>query len=1098
MVAAAVVAVAVSALPGTASAADDVAGGSVWGEGGDAAVPPVVVGTTQAPPNERAAPLDPEVREWREARRPGSETEAVAPAEAGEILNWLSDGQGDVPWHQISDIRITDALVARINLSNGNLMLTATDADIAGVGQNLLLDRTYNSLYGPFGNVSDRWWVGGERWLDTFWNGMVVWYDSTGATVQFEMDGEGGFVTPEGYSWDLVEHADYSFTLTDRSSGSKERYDADGNLLEVTDRNGGTITVERTGSSGRDGLVMTEERSGRWVELSREGSDVWEVSDSSGRTGGYTLSGGDLVATTDTAGAVTEFGYDDDGRVTEVRTPEGRVTVFTYDADSRVTSMTRATEFDGDGHTGPTFTYTYSADSPWSAGTTTVTDPLGHATEYEVNAEGEVEEVTDPLGKTRSRTYEAHMVTTATDAMGTGSDDPGNVTAYGWDARNNLTSSELPTGATAALTGYQTIAGADLPGTLTLPDGEESEFSYDTAGNTLSVAVSGEAGGTRSYTYNPADPDCGGFQGQRCTAQDANGETTAFTYDDTGNLVQAAPPGPVEATTYTYDDLGRPVTVTDGRGTETTYTYDDRDRITEVTADDTTVSYTFDGDGNITSRTDSTGTVSYAFDPLSRETVRTLQNGSQTVLAYTADGNVESYTDPAGTVEYAWDDAGRLTTLTDPDGNDTTYTYDNNDQRTETVYPHGLTQTATLDASGRPTRITAEADDTTLVDLAYTYALDAVDGAKIRTRTDELTGYVTSYDYDSAGRFSYAAERDGGEIVESWQYCYDPAGNLTSQGVSPGCPRGTTYTVNAASQITAKNGDSDGWSYDAAGNETAAAPTEATTRTDGQWSAFSQLTGVTVAGQEYAGEYASSDNSERVRLGDTHFHHGPLGLSATTTDEADTGFVREPGGTLNSFTRDGRSHYYITDAIGSVVAVIDEDGDRLNAYSYSPRGVTRTAHTTEEIDQPYRFAGEYQDATGLYHLSARYYDPRIGRFTQPDPSGQEKNPYLYAEGDPVNRIDPTGLWAAGAIGAVGDFLTLSDANSVVEDTLNGDLDAAVDGLASMAAGVAGQSACAFGAGLIAAPTAGVGGAVAAGVCVGAGLGAGILTSAALS
>ncbi len=228
------------------------------------------------------------------------------------------------------------------------------------------------------------------------------------------------------------------------------------------------------------------------------------------------------------------------------------------------------------------------------------------------------------------------------------------------------------------------------------------------------------------------------------------------------------------------------------------------------------------------------------------------------------------------------------------------------------------------------------------------------------------------------------------------------------------------------------------------------------------------------------------------------FQHGPLGLSATTTDEVDTGFVREPGGTLDSFTREGEAHCFVTDAIGSVVAVIDEDGDRLNAYSYSPRSVPRTAHTTEELDQPHRFAGEYQDATGLYHLSARYYDPRIGRFTQPDPSGQEKNPYLYAEGDPVNRIDPTGLWVAGAVGAVGGLLTLSDANSVVEDTLNGDLDAAVDGLVGMVGGVAGQSACAFGAGLIAAPTAGVGGAVAAGVCVGVGFAAGYLTSEIMS
>ncbi|WP_420709155.1 RHS repeat-associated core domain-containing protein [Streptomyces sp. NRRL S-37] len=51
-------------------------------------------------------------------------------------------------------------------------------------------------------------------------------------------------------------------------------------------------------------------------------------------------------------------------------------------------------------------------------------------------------------------------------------------------------------------------------------------------------------------------------------------------------------------------------------------------------------------------------------------------------------------------------------------------------------------------------------------------------------------------------------------------------------------------------------------------------------------------------------------------------------------------------------------------------------------------------------------------------MGHRYYDPALGRFTQPDPSGQEENPYLYAAGDPVNRVDPTGLlWddIAGAL-----------------------------------------------------------------------------------
>lgn len=107
-------------------------------------------------------------------------------------------------------------------------------------------------------------------------------------------------------------------------------------------------------------------------------------------------------------------------------------------------------------------------------------------------------------------------------------------------------------------------------------------------------------------------------------------------------------------------------------------------------------------------------------------------------------------------------------------------------------------------------------------------------------------------------------------------------------------------------------------------------------------------------------------------------------------------------------TRGGKPYYYLTDALGSVIALADEAGTKVNTYAYSPRGVTRTTGTTEKVgvSQPYRFAGGHQDPTGLYHLAARYYDPNIGRFTQPDPSGQEKNPYLYAEATPSTVSTP--------------------------------------------------------------------------------------------
>ena len=49
---------------------------------------------------------------------------------------------------------------------------------------------------------------------------------------------------------------------------------------------------------------------------------------------------------------------------------------------------------------------------------------------------------------------------------------------------------------------------------------------------------------------------------------------------------------------------------------------------------------------------------------------------------------------------------------------------------------------------------------------------------------------------------------------------------------------------------------------------------------------------------------------------------------------------------------------------------------------------------------------------GLYDFGARYYDPFLGLWMSPDPAGQFANSYTYG-GDPINYIDPTGMWALG-------------------------------------------------------------------------------------
>ncbi|MFJ6317107.1 RHS repeat-associated core domain-containing protein [Streptomyces californicus] len=1027
-----VAALGASALPALAAPGDDPAPAAVsaWGRKADRqSIPPVKVGATKPPASRAASAPSAAEAAWQAEQRKRAEQgdEAASPAarSSAGVRSWVPRGQGAVPWHQISDIRVTDSLVARVNLSNGNLMLAATDFEVAGVGQKLRLARTYNSLDAPWGKVSQRWWQEYERYLDLYANEVVL-FDATGDAASFTKKADGTFTTPKGYSKDLAKNADGTYTLTDRKSGTKDTYDQYGTLTKVTDRNKGVITVtQHDEGDEHKGFKLTESRSGRWVDLVKTYPNQWQAKDHTGRTAVFDLNAaGDLAKTTDTEGKATVFGYDSSRRLTKITTPKGRVTVFTYDAENRVTSMLRATELNGSGHTGPTWTYAYSAASYNAAGTTTVTDPETNATKYEHDADGQVEKVTDALEQTRSKKYDANRnVEQATDAMGTGGAG-GNVTTYGWDSRNNPTGSTLPTGASATVTGYQTIAGADLPGTLTTADDEKTDYTYDTAGNTKSVAVQGTGGGNQSFDYNPATPTCGGFEGQVCKVTTkmtaSKSVATTFTYDAKGNLKTVEAPAPLGTTTYTYDDLGRVSSAKDARGITITYAYDHRDRVKKVDSSNyQAVTYEYDGDGNLTQRSDGTGVIKYDFDPLSRETVRTLQNGSQTVLAYTPAGNVDTYQDPAGLTDYTWNKVNKLKELKDPKGKTTTYAYDKNDVRTTTTYPGNTVQTVTPDKSGRPEKIKATSPKGTLVDLAYTYARqDGKDGGKIRSTTDAVAGTKTSYEYDSAGRFSYAAENKGSTLNSSWQYCYDLAGNLTSQGVDKGCPRGTTYTVNDAQQITAKDGSTTNWSYDRIGNETAAASTPESTRTGITWSDHSQMTSITTGGKTYAGQYGSTDQSERIKLGDTFFHNGPLGLSATSTAGVDTGFNREPGGTLNSMTRGGKNHYYLTDALGSVVALADETGTKVNTYAYSPRGVQR-AGTTEQVHQPYRFAGGYQDPTGLYHFAARYYDPNIGRFTTPDPSGQEKNPYLYAAGDPVNRIDPTGLFSfADGVGVV--------------------------------------------------------------------------------
>lgn len=398
---------------------------------------------------------------------------------------------------------------------------------------------------------------------------------------------------------------------------------------------------------------------------------------------------------------------------------------------------------------------------------------------------------------------------------------------------------------------------------------------------------------------------------------------------------------------------------------------------------------------------------------MSRQTSKTLPGQTSQTLTYDATGNLTSITDASGTTSYRYDAANQLISLAEPGGSCTTsptsrcttFGYNNNGVRTSTTYPTSTatTMSVTPDASGRVKQIRAVTGSTVQSDFSYTYTSSTGgDTALTRSRADAVAGRTTSYGYDSLNRLTSAVEKDGaGTQTAAWNYGYDNAGNRTSATIGTSQD---SFGYNAANQLISRNGSTAGFSYDANGNETAAVG--ATTRSGGSWNNKDQLTSVTAAGTSIPFAYTGLSQKERTSRAGTNFTTSPTGLATETTGGATTSFVRDPGGTLIAMRGGGNSFYYLFDKLGSVVGLVNNNGVKVNSYSYDPYGVDRGK--SEQVANPYEYTGGYlDDATGLYKLGIRYYDPTLGRFTQPDPSGQDAH-YSYASADPVNRVDPCG------------------------------------------------------------------------------------------
>jgi RHS repeat-associated protein len=826
---------------------------------------------------------------------------------------------------------------------------------------------------------------------------------------------------------------------------------ADGTLFEfgenaplqfIRDRYGNFITLTRT--NGKLGnITQVTSSSGRWVKLTYDASNrITQAQDNSGRTTGYAYdSAGRLSTVTDANQGVTTHTWDacpspytaptctrlltiTDPRnitfLTNAFDPNGRVTqqtladgtshytfAYTVDGSGNVTqtdatdprnTVERVTFNSGGYPTGDTFAvgtpvqeaFTYSRQSGTNL-LQSATETLNRQTTFTYDSMGNVKTVTrlsgTPDAVTTSFDYEAafNQASSVTDPLG-------HTTSFSYDSRGNLTtitdprgkqttigydSAGHPTSVTDPLSHQTTFAyeGGDLV-SVTDPLGHATRAYVDAAGRQL--AATDALGHMTRTAYDDlnevttvTDPlgnetdlsyDAGG---NLSSVTDAKNHTTSYTYDVFDTPATRTDPL-LRTETYVYDAVGDLISFTDRRGKEASFSYDGLNRMTFAgfgkmgSTYESTVDYTYDLGNRLTQAMDSVGgTITRAYDVLDRLTQE------QTSL---------------GTVDYTYDDAGRRATMTVAGQPATSYGYDNGNRLTSITkgsqaaarayddagrptsltLPNGLVQAYGYDDANHLTGITYKQGQTVLGDLSYSY-----DARGLRTAVGG--SFARSSVPASVASASYDADNE----LTNWggtSLAYDPDGNLVGDGTN-------AYTWDARGQLGSTTG-----------------PTAASFTYD----AFGRRTGKTTAGATTKFGYDGANVIQELDSSGTPTANLLTGLGVDQT------FSRTDSGGASSF---------LTDALGSPVALADSSGAIQTSYTYEPFG--RATAAGAPSSNSFQYTGREADGTGLDFNRARYYNPTFGRFISEDPIGFAGGPnlYAYAANSPINLTDPYGLFS---------------------------------------------------------------------------------------
>lgn len=113
----------------------------------------------------------------------------------------------------------------------------------------------------------------------------------------------------------------------------------------------------------------------------------------------------------------------------------------------------------------------------------------------------------------------------------------------------------------------------------------------------------------------------------------------------------------------------------------------------------------------------------------------------------------------------------------------------------------------------------------------------------------------------------------------------------------------------------------------------------------------------------------------------------------------------------SGYPRAGEVYFHLNQ-VESTVLVTGAQGQLLSQVTYEPYGQIDREHSSGPDDFRPKFSTKELDlGTGLYYFGARYHDPSLGRFLQPDAARQFSSPYTYVGNDPEDGIDPDGNFA---------------------------------------------------------------------------------------